>query len=281
MRCFSEKLKGGGFQGIQSRPRPSAFRPWSPQVSVGERESSAHPLALLRDRWVQLTYLHTSEYTENFLNCRATRWAPRMLCSCSAGLVSCLSSFTLTQVHIKLDSHPVFCFPLSFYNYKCLEKGVAPNVTLTSLPLEKVGLLSPSLPSTSHSAPNVAAKSRPCKKRATAAFPAQEAPCPSFSATSKLPPEESEVEIEVESREEGKFMFVLPKMYRQVWAQFDTVLTIVFFWQSPPPCPPCHHHRSPHPAAQPKTWAHPVTKDLSAVSYQLRAWSLQPFPFQA
>lgn len=41
------------FQGInciQPRQRPSAFRPWSPHISVGEKEPSSHPLALLRDR---------------------------------------------------------------------------------------------------------------------------------------------------------------------------------------------------------------------------------------
>lgn len=41
------------FQGvncIQPRQRPSAFRPWSPHVSAGEKEPSSHPLALLRDR---------------------------------------------------------------------------------------------------------------------------------------------------------------------------------------------------------------------------------------
>uniref|UniRef100_G3PHX7 Ski oncogene n=1 Tax=Gasterosteus aculeatus aculeatus TaxID=481459 RepID=G3PHX7_GASAC len=35
---------------IQPRQRPSAFRPWSPHVSAGDKEPSSHPLALLRDR---------------------------------------------------------------------------------------------------------------------------------------------------------------------------------------------------------------------------------------
>lgn len=108
----------------------------------------------------------------------------------------------------------MFCFPLSFYNYKSLEKGVAPNVTLTSLPLEKVGLLSPSRPSTSQpraaEAPRLLAKSRSSKKRAKAEFPAPEAAWPPASAAARPPPpppEDSEVEIEVESRDEGELMF--------------------------------------------------------------------------
>uniref|UniRef100_A0A671XX31 Ski oncogene n=1 Tax=Sparus aurata TaxID=8175 RepID=A0A671XX31_SPAAU len=76
-----------GLNCIQPRQRPSAFRPWSPHISAGDKEPSSHPLALLRD---------------------------------------------------------------SFYNYKSLEKAVAPNVALTPLPLGKVGPMSPSVPSTSH-----------------------------------------------------------------------------------------------------------------------------------
>uniref|UniRef100_A0A8C6LFR9 Ski oncogene n=1 Tax=Nothobranchius furzeri TaxID=105023 RepID=A0A8C6LFR9_NOTFU len=37
-------------KGINGRQRPSAFRPWSPHVSAGDKEPSTHPLALLRDR---------------------------------------------------------------------------------------------------------------------------------------------------------------------------------------------------------------------------------------
>ncbi|XP_005812106.1 ski oncogene [Xiphophorus maculatus] len=38
-----------GFNCLQSRQRPSAFRPWSPHISAGEKEPPPHPLALLRD----------------------------------------------------------------------------------------------------------------------------------------------------------------------------------------------------------------------------------------
>uniref|UniRef100_A0A665X389 Ski oncogene n=1 Tax=Echeneis naucrates TaxID=173247 RepID=A0A665X389_ECHNA len=134
---------------IQPRQRPSAFRPWSPHISAGDKEPSSHPLALLRD---------------------------------------------------------------SFYNYKSLETGVAPNVALTPLPLGKVGPMSPSVPSTSHSSgsepPGEGANSRPCKRRATGELqpPGLEPPCPpSFTASKPLPPQDdkdSEVEIEVESRDE-------------------------------------------------------------------------------
>uniref|UniRef100_A0A3Q1I262 V-ski avian sarcoma viral oncogene homolog a n=1 Tax=Acanthochromis polyacanthus TaxID=80966 RepID=A0A3Q1I262_9TELE len=38
-----------GINCIQPRQRPSAFRPWSPHISTGDKEPSSHPLALLRD----------------------------------------------------------------------------------------------------------------------------------------------------------------------------------------------------------------------------------------
>ncbi|KAI4824219.1 hypothetical protein KUCAC02_012745 [Chaenocephalus aceratus] len=73
----------------------------------------------------------------------------------------------------------------SFYNYKSIEKAVAPNVALTPLPLGKVGPVSLSVPSTSHPSggepPGKGASSRPRKRRDD---------------------KESEVEIEVESRDE-------------------------------------------------------------------------------
>ncbi|XP_068588660.1 v-ski avian sarcoma viral oncogene homolog a [Cebidichthys violaceus] len=138
-----------GLNCIQPRQRPSAFRPWSPHVSAGDKEPSSHPLALLRD---------------------------------------------------------------SFYNYKSMEKAVAPNVALTPLALGKVGPMSPSVPSTSHPSggepPGEGANSRPRKRRATEELqpPVPEAPCPPSSAASKLPApqddRDSEVEIEVESRDE-------------------------------------------------------------------------------
>ncbi|XP_010774040.1 ski oncogene-like [Notothenia coriiceps] len=142
-----------GLNCIQPRQRPSAFRPWSPHISAGEKEPSSHPLALLRD---------------------------------------------------------------SFYNYKSIEKAVAPNVALTPLPLGKVGPMSLSVPSTSHPSgsepPGEGASSRPRKRRATEELqpPEPEPPCPPPAAASKppLPPtqddKESEVEIEVESRDECK-----------------------------------------------------------------------------
>ncbi|GLD45583.1 ski oncogene-like protein, partial [Lates japonicus] len=138
-----------GLNCIQPRQRPSAFRPWSPHISAGDKEPSSHPLALLRD---------------------------------------------------------------SFYNYKSLENGVAPNVALTPLPLGKVGPMSPSVPSTSHPSggepPGEGANSRPRKRTATGELPPPppEAPCPpSFTASKPPPPQDdkdSEVEIEVESRDE-------------------------------------------------------------------------------
>ncbi|XP_031166917.1 v-ski avian sarcoma viral oncogene homolog a [Sander lucioperca] len=152
-----------GLNCLQPRQRPSAFRPWSPHISAGEKEPSSHPLALLRD---------------------------------------------------------------SFYNFKSLEKAVAPNVALTPLPLGNVGPMSPLVPSTSHPSggeppgeganSNSTSNSRPHKRRATGELlpPAIEDPCPPSSAASKLlppapppppPPQDdkdSEVEIEVESRDE-------------------------------------------------------------------------------
>lgn len=38
-----------GLNCIQPRQRPSAFRPWSPHISAGDKEPSSNPLALLRD----------------------------------------------------------------------------------------------------------------------------------------------------------------------------------------------------------------------------------------
>ncbi|XP_007570134.1 ski oncogene [Poecilia formosa] len=38
-----------GINCLQPRQRPSAFRPWSPHISAGEKEPPPHPLALLRD----------------------------------------------------------------------------------------------------------------------------------------------------------------------------------------------------------------------------------------
>ncbi|XP_013875770.1 v-ski avian sarcoma viral oncogene homolog a [Austrofundulus limnaeus] len=135
-----------GLNCIQARQRPSAFRPWSPHISISDKEQSPHPLALLRD---------------------------------------------------------------SFYNYKSLEKAVAPNVALTSLSVGKAGPMSPTVPSVPHpsggEAPGEGANSRPRKRRATEEPPPPEVARPPSSAASKAAPAEdkdSEVEIEVESRDE-------------------------------------------------------------------------------
>ncbi|XP_071022194.1 ski oncogene-like [Oncorhynchus clarkii lewisi] len=139
-----------GLNCFQPRQRPSAFRPWSPNLSAGDKDMPSRPLALLRD---------------------------------------------------------------SLYNFKTMENAVSPNVALTPPPLTKAGPLSPSVPSTSHpsagKAPGKGASpiSRTRKRRATGELPhpGHEPPCSPSAAASKLPPQEdkdSEVEIEVESREE-------------------------------------------------------------------------------
>nr|XP_046222238.1 ski oncogene-like isoform X2 [Oncorhynchus gorbuscha] len=134
-----------GLNCIQPRQRPSAFRPWSPNLSAGDKETPNRPLAALRD---------------------------------------------------------------SFYNFKTMESAVAPNVALTPLPQAKAGPLSPSVPSTFHpsarEAPGEGAISRPRKRMATGELPhpGPEPLCPPSAAASKPTQEDSEVEIEVESREE-------------------------------------------------------------------------------
>ncbi|XP_068183931.1 v-ski avian sarcoma viral oncogene homolog a [Antennarius striatus] len=113
------------------------------------------------------------------------------------------------------SSHPLALLRDSFYNYKSLEKAVAPNVALTPLPLGKVGPMSPTVPGTSHPSggeppgegANATLKQR--KRSATAEHPppAPEAPYPPSTPATKplLPPQDdkdSEAEIEVESRDE-------------------------------------------------------------------------------
>uniref|UniRef100_A0A7N8XA55 Ski oncogene n=1 Tax=Mastacembelus armatus TaxID=205130 RepID=A0A7N8XA55_9TELE len=58
-----------GLNCIQPRQRPSAFRPWSPHISAGDKEPSNHPLALLRDRmlWPPMSPSH---------RCPWERWGP-------------------------------------------------------------------------------------------------------------------------------------------------------------------------------------------------------------
>ncbi|KAK0141439.1 Ski oncogene [Merluccius polli] len=140
-----------GLNCIQPRQRPSAFRPWSPNISAGDKEPSGRPLALLRD---------------------------------------------------------------SFYNIKSMENAVAPNVALTPLPLGKAqGPMSPCVPSTSHPSggeppgEEAHAIARPRKRKATGdhhphAPLAPEPCCPPPSSICKPPQDDSEVEIEVENREE-------------------------------------------------------------------------------
>uniref|UniRef100_A0A3B3C226 V-ski avian sarcoma viral oncogene homolog a n=1 Tax=Oryzias melastigma TaxID=30732 RepID=A0A3B3C226_ORYME len=49
-----------GMNGVPPRPRPSAFRPWSPHVSAGDKEPSNHPLALLRDSFYNYKSLESA-----------------------------------------------------------------------------------------------------------------------------------------------------------------------------------------------------------------------------
>ncbi len=102
--------------------------------------------------------------------------------------------------------HILFC---SFYNYKSLESAVAPNVALT--PLQKGGQASPTAPSSSH--PHGAESegaSRGRKRRQTGETNPSPQPCPSAIAGKPLPPfqeaRDSDVEVEVESREECEYM---------------------------------------------------------------------------
>ncbi|XP_052340720.1 ski oncogene-like [Oncorhynchus keta] len=112
-----------------------------------------------------------------------------------------------------MPSRPLALLRDSLYNFKTMENAVSPNVALTPPPLTKAGPLSPSVPSTSHpsagKAPGKGASpiSRTRKRRATGELPhpSHEPPCSPSAAASKLPPQEnkdSEVDIEVESREE-------------------------------------------------------------------------------
>uniref|UniRef100_A0A674MAM7 Ski oncogene n=1 Tax=Takifugu rubripes TaxID=31033 RepID=A0A674MAM7_TAKRU len=179
-------------KGLQSRPRPSAFRPWSPQVSVGERESSAHPLALLRDSFYNYKSLE-KEVAPNVTLRPLPLEKVGPLPLEKVGLLPLEKGGPLPLEKVGLlPLEKVGPLPLEKVGLLPLEKG-------GPLPLEKGGLQSTSRPSTSHSALNGAAKPRPAKRRAAA----PEAPCPSFSAAAKLPPEDSEMEVEVESRDEA------------------------------------------------------------------------------
>lgn len=145
-------------------------------------------------------------------------------------------------MYIYIYTYTLSLFFCSFYNnYKSLEKAVAPNVALTPLALGKAGPLSPSVPSTSHPGagepPAEEANSRPRKRRATGEVPAPGAPeapggpCPPAVSASKqqpplpppppllLPPPEdkdSEVEIEVESRDECKSAKLPPRLAAEI-----------------------------------------------------------------
>ncbi|XP_051950449.1 ski oncogene-like [Xyrauchen texanus] len=124
------------------RQRPSAFRPWSPNISVNDKEGASRHANMLRD---------------------------------------------------------------SFYNYKSLESAVAPNVALT--PLQKMGQASPSAPSTSHpKGAESEGASHGRKRKLTGETNPSPQQCPSSTASKplQLPQEEreSDVEVEVDSREE-------------------------------------------------------------------------------
>ncbi|KAG9332817.1 hypothetical protein JZ751_014916 [Albula glossodonta] len=190
-----------GLNCIQPRQRPSAFRPWSPTISSNEKETPSRIPAVLRDRLrgtasyaVWFTLSHSYPHSDSNL-CWQDSPSYWQVCD------SCLHH---VQAYSLNTCHSAACF----YNYKSLESSVAPNVALTPLPLQKVGQLSPSAPSTSHSngneAPGEGSSSRPRKRRMTGeAHPGPEPPCP--PATASKPPQEdkdSEVEVEVESREE-------------------------------------------------------------------------------
>ncbi|XP_034393175.1 v-ski avian sarcoma viral oncogene homolog a [Cyclopterus lumpus] len=157
---------------------------------------------LLADKEKQHDWLQSLCASNKGLNCIQPRQRP--------------SAFRPWSPHVSADkessSHPLALLRDSFYNYKSLEKALAPNVALAPLALGKVDPMSPSVPSTSHPSggepPGEGANSRPRKRKATGELqsPAPEAPCPPSSAASKPPApqddRDSEVEIEVESRDE-------------------------------------------------------------------------------
>uniref|UniRef100_A0A8D3DJJ7 Ski oncogene n=1 Tax=Scophthalmus maximus TaxID=52904 RepID=A0A8D3DJJ7_SCOMX len=57
-----------GLNCIQPRQRPSAFRPWSPHISAGDKEPSSHPLALLRDSFYNYKSLENAPPTQVEVN---------------------------------------------------------------------------------------------------------------------------------------------------------------------------------------------------------------------
>ncbi|KAL2103387.1 hypothetical protein ACEWY4_000255 [Coilia grayii] len=157
---------------------------------------------------------------------------PDWLRSLSAKGLNCLparqrpSAFRPWSPSISSDketpTRPLALLRDSFYSYKSLESSVAPNVALTPLPLQKVEQVSPLASSVASEE-----RSRPRKRKlsggevpATPAAPAPPAPPPStvlppsssspsssspLAAASKAPQEDkadSDVDIEVESREE-------------------------------------------------------------------------------
>uniref|UniRef100_A0A667WVY0 Ski oncogene n=1 Tax=Myripristis murdjan TaxID=586833 RepID=A0A667WVY0_9TELE len=73
LRSLSASSKG--LSCIQPRQRPSAFRPWSPNLSAGDKEASSRPLALLRDsfynykiRWVPCPHRYPAPPTQAEVN---------------------------------------------------------------------------------------------------------------------------------------------------------------------------------------------------------------------
>nr|CAB58126.1 c-ski protein [Oreochromis aureus] len=63
-----------GLNCIQSRQKPSAFRPWSPHISAGDKEPSSDPLALLRDGFYNYKSLEKWPPTSPSLRCHYARY---------------------------------------------------------------------------------------------------------------------------------------------------------------------------------------------------------------
>lgn len=155
---------------------------------------------------------------EPILDCDIKYHACSLLAHCQS-IRNILNSFPVVQPKTPKNQPPLtssslfLSLPLSFYNFKTMESAVAPNVALTPLPPAKAGPLSPSVPSTFHPSAREAqgegAISRPRKRMATVELPhphpGPEPLCPPSAAASKPPQEDSEVEIEVESREECEY----------------------------------------------------------------------------
>uniref|UniRef100_A0A665X2H6 Ski oncogene n=1 Tax=Echeneis naucrates TaxID=173247 RepID=A0A665X2H6_ECHNA len=106
---------------IQPRQRPSAFRPWSPHISAGDKEPSSHPLALLRDSFYNYKSLETAPPIRVEVNLRVKEPTPdraREELQESSSLTSSLSSlsspsFTSSSSSAKDLSSPCAPGPIS------------------------------------------------------------------------------------------------------------------------------------------------------------------------